>query len=88
MKITFEAGEGKHVSGGVNFMKSADGRIYAEIAVPDGASDDFGYLTMKNAICEAYRGKEQLEFWYDGQDGKLAADASAKAGVYVDLEVE
>lgn len=83
--VSFEAGEGRHFTGGVNYMRSQDGRIYAEIAVPDGASEDYGYLTMKNAITAAYH--DPLIFWYDGQEENLAADADVKAPVYVDIEV-
>lgn len=86
MRISFEAGEGKHVNGGVNFMRSTDGQVYAEIAVPDGASEDYGYLGMKDAIKAVYTGAEPLEFWYDGQEDKLADDAGAKDGIIVDVE--
>lgn len=81
--VQFEAGEGREISGGVNYLICLDiPELYAEIAVPDGASDDYGYLTLKARILEQARNLEidtdTLEFWYDGQEDKLAADASAE----------
>ena len=86
MKISFEAGEGRNFQGAVNYMKSKDGTVYAEVAVPDGASDDYGYLTMKQAILKQYTGKDTLSFWYDGQEQNLEPDASADAKVYLEIE--
>lgn len=87
MKITFYAGEGRNFQGGVNYMVSEDGRIYAECLVPEGASDDYGYLTMKAAILKQVSG-EGLEFWYDGQEHLLDSDASADCEVYTDIEAD
>lgn len=86
MKISFEAGEGRNFSGAVNYMKSQDGTIYAEIAVPEGASEDYGYLTMKQAILDNYTGTKAPVFWYDGQEQHLEPDASADAKVYLEIE--
>lgn len=70
MKIQFDATpEG-------NVLHSADNSVFAIVPVPDGASDDYGYIALKNAILAAYAGSEPLEFWYDGQEDFLAEDAS------------
>ena len=62
--------------------------IRCTVEVPEGASDDYGYLTMKEAIlCKLTDAeKEAVSFWYDGQEQYLAADASADADV--DLYIE
>jgi hypothetical protein len=59
-----------------NILHTLDNAIRAIVPVPDGASDDYGYLAMKNAILAAYHGTEPLEFWYDGQEDLLAPDAA------------
>lgn len=82
MKIQFEAGEGRRFQGGVNYMISDDGSVYAECPVPEGASEDYGYLTMKAAITAA---GVQADFWYDGQEDALAQDASADCEVYAEI---
>lgn len=84
MRMIFEAGSGRHFQGGVNYLISEDRRIYAECAVPDGASEDYGYLTMKQAILAA--GVSGLVFPYDGQESWLDADAAADCEVYTDIE--
>ncbi len=84
MTMIFEAGSGRHFDGGVNYMISEDRRIYAECAVPDGASEDYGYLTMKQAILDA--GATGLVFPYDGQESYLDPDAAAACEVYTDIE--
>lgn len=58
-----------------NTLHTLDNTIRATVQVPDGASEDYGYLAMKNAILAAYHGTEPLEFWYDGQEEHLAIDA-------------
>ena len=80
-KLQFEAYEDG------NAMYSLDGTIRATVKVPEGASDDYGYLAMKAAILAAYHGSEELSFWYDGQEDKLAADAKdGEPEVYVEEE--
>ena len=86
-KIQFETGTGKHFTDCVNFLVGeVDGyHIYAEVEVPEGASDDYGYIAMKKAILEHLK----VDFWYDGQEQYLAEDAEADAEVYLDIyEVE
>lgn len=82
--FSFEAGQGLHVSGCVNYMCCPELHpdIYAEILVPDDASEDYGYLFLKHEILKqaasAGIDRSQLVFWYDdGQEDKLAPDASA-----------
>ena len=84
--IQFEAGEGRHFSGGVNLLRSTDGAIYAECPVPEDASDDYGYLTLAAAIRSSGADLSAYEFWYDGQEGSLEADAGADCEVYTDID--
>ena len=92
MKIQFEAGSGTHFEGDVNYLISVDSdiRLYAECPVPDGASDDYGYLTMKAVLVDAYKAAggdpSLLEFWYDGQEQFLEDDASADCKVYIEID--
>ena len=89
MKLEFLAGDGVYFNGGVNYLVAEDDvRIYAEIPVTEGSSEDFGYITMKNAILRSLENMEiePLEFWYDGQESFLAPDASADGKVYVEIE--
>lgn len=81
--VQFESGEGRDIQGAVNYLICPDiPELYAEIAVPDGASDDYGYLTLKARILgqaeDAGISAETLTFWYDGQEDKLAEDASTE----------
>lgn len=82
MPVSFEAGEGRNTAGGVNYMQTADGSAYAEIAAPAEASEDYGYLTLKAAIAAAYKGPKRLTFHYDGQEDRLNEDASAEGTIY------
>lgn len=90
MRIQFEAGNGTHFSGSVNFLASEDRSLYAECQVPEGASDDYGYITMKNTMIDAVKvaggDPATLEFWYDGQEQLLNPDAAAPCEVYVDID--
>lgn len=86
MKIQFEATpEG-------NALLTVDGAIRAICPVPDGASDDYGYLTMKRKILIALDAMgfsaDALEFWYDGQEQHLAPDAAAPCDVSLDIDWE
>ena len=68
-----------------NALHTLDGTIRATVAVPEGASEDYGYLAMKNAILAAYKGTEPLAFWYDGQEQYLAPDAAdGEPDVYIE----
>lgn len=93
IKIQFFSGIGNHFEGPVYYLIAAypaKEKIYAECAAPDGASDEYGYLTMKAALIKAYKAAggdpEALEFWYDGQEQYLAPDASADCEVYTDID--
>ena len=79
-EINFEAGESKNGTYGVNFMIClADPDLYAEIAVPEECSEDYGYFNLKDEIIRLASEKgisaDQLSFWYDGQEDHLAQDA-------------
>ena len=70
--ISFEAGEGRDIYGGVNFMLNKKYDLYAEIAVPDGAPEDYGYFELAEEIRRQAKEKgidtSTLVFWYDGQE--------------------
>ena len=82
-KIQFEAGTSRHGDYGVNFLMGtvAGSVLYAETALPEGASEDYGYLTLKAEILSQAEengiSPSDLEFWYDGQEDALETDASA-----------
>lgn len=93
IEIQFESGEGIHFRGGVNLLTTRQGntiKIYAECKVPDDASDDYGYLTMKKAVLAemSKRGlaTDNFVFWYDGQENFLEPDADVECEVYVYIE--
>lgn len=88
LKVQFEAGISRHGDYGVNYLISspdADVVLYAECALPEDASDDYGYLTLKAEILRQAAAEDidpsSLSFWYDGQERSLAADASADCEV-------
>lgn len=83
MIFRFESGEGRHFNGGVNYMISVDGSVYAECMVPADASEDYGYLTLKNAIMSK---GVKADFLYDGQEEFLEPDADAECEVYVEMD--
>ena len=79
LKINFEAGESRDGKG-INFMVClSDPDLYAEIAVPENGSEDYGYTNLKNDILRIATEKgisaDQLSFWYDGQEQYLSDDA-------------
>lgn len=84
MKIQFEAGP----SGNILAGESDSLRVFCEIEVPEDASEDYGYLTMKAAILAELTEEERkaVSFWYDGQEQYLAEDAAA--GEISDLRIE
>lgn len=85
MRFQFEASE----DGNVLWGQLDDGfRITATVEVPDGASEDYGYITMKNAIVNEITARElaiDAVFQYDGQEQFLADDAKADAVVEIDV---
>lgn len=93
MFMQFECGEGQHFYGGVNFITNVNGncKVYAEVSLPDGVSEDYGYLTMKNAILEALKDVgfcDPVVFQYDFCEQALAMDALADTDVYLDIDIE
>lgn len=83
VKFQFEAAGDSNIlwGEGRNFS------IRASVNVPDGASEDYGYLAMKRAILNSLTEKERatVTFWYDGQEPYLAKDA-AEGNPEVDIE--
>ena len=79
--VQFEAGTSRHSDAGVNYLKceAGDTVLYAETEVPEGASDDYGYLALKTSIEEQARAAGidplRLTYWYDGQEDNLEEDA-------------
>ena len=99
ISLSFEAGDGRHFEGGVNYMISEAGKIYAEIAIPNEITDqwdeygnhpaeleDYGYLDLKEAILSQYKGSRPIRFWYDGQEDKLDKCARTGGEVYTEIE--
>ena len=90
--VSFEAGEGRDVHGGVNFMLCRASAIekvtgdlpelnlYAEVKVPEGAAEDYGYLVLKQDILRqaSVQGIDSsvLHFFYDGKEAYLSDGAS------------
>lgn len=88
MKIQFEAGISRHGNAPVNYLigidqECPDTTLYAEITVPEGASEDYGYLALKAEVQKqaAAAGIADLEFWYDNQEQYLAPDAAAQGEI-------
>lgn len=87
--VQFEAGTSRHDGRPVNYLICMDSAcpvtLYAEIVVPEGASEDFGYLTLKAAVLEQAAAAgipaDKLSFWYDDQEESLAPDAAAPGDV-------
>lgn len=83
IRINFEAGTSRYDPHAVNFMMPAPGAnspdLYAEIPIPEGAEDDYGYLTLKQEIIRQASAQnipaEALIFWYDGQEQYLSPAA-------------
>lgn len=74
-----------------NILWAEDSRIsvMATVEVPEGASEDYGYIALKKAILEALTPSEKISasFWYDGQEANLADDATAgEAEVEIERE--
>lgn len=90
-EMHFLGGDGRHFIGGVNYIISDDKTIYSECPVPPGASEEYGYLTMKNAIIREMQARglsaNALEWFYD-DDSKLDPDASADCEVFVDIDCD
>ena len=87
MHFRFEAAGHENILWG----QADDGfKITASVTVPEGASEDYGYLTMKSAIMMELDMREidteYIDFQYDGQEDSLADDADAEADVLLDIE--
>ena len=83
IKLSLEAGTSRHGDHGVNYLLGCDGThtLYAETPVPDGCSDDYGYMALKADILKQAEERglpaDSLSFWYDGQEDMLEEDARA-----------
>lgn len=87
VEISFESGESRHGTHGVNYMlyRSGDVILYAETPVPGGVSEDYGYFALRAEVlrqaAEEGISADRLVFWYDGQEKHLSADAGAACNV-------
>ena len=83
--ISFNAGE----NGNYFFGESEDVKIFAEIEVPEDASEDYGYIDLKEAVIakltELGISLDEISFQYDGQEKYLAEDARTGEDVYVEV---
>ena len=89
MEMQFLGGEGRRFKS-VNYMicKDGDVSIYAEVEVPENASEDYGYLTMKDEILR--RLPEDVAnsiVWFYDNDDCLEDDARANCDVFVDIDL-
>lgn len=89
MEMQFFGGEGRRFKS-VNYMicKDGDVSIYAEVEVPENASEDYGYLTMKDEIIR--RLPEDVAksiVWFYDNDDCLEDDARAGCDVFVDIDL-
>ena len=89
MEMQFLGGEGRRFKS-VNYMicKDGDVSIYAEVEVPENASEDYGYLTMKDEILR--RLPEDVAnsiVWFYDDDSCLEEDAKADCDVFVDIDL-
>lgn len=89
MEMQFFGGEGRRFKS-VNYMicKDGDVSIYAEVEVPENASEDYGYLTMKDEIIRRLPEDvaKSIEWFYD-DDSRLEEDAKADCDVFVDIDL-
>ena len=73
VKFQFEAAE----DGNILWGEDSRFAIRASVNVPEGASEDYGYIAMKKAILDSLTEAERktVTFWYDGQEQYLADDS-------------
>ena len=84
LQFQFEASP----EGNILWAENDDVRIKAVVEVPEGASEDYGYLAMKREIKKVLEEKGlTASFWYDGQEQYLAEDAN-DGDVEMDIEEE
>lgn len=89
IEVGFQLGDGCEYNGGVNYMLSEDGNLYAEVLLPgEEVKEDYGYMALKNAILKLAEENgvptEDLVFWYDGQEQYLSDDARLEVEVKSD----
>lgn len=85
MEINYYYGQGRHFDV-ASYLISKDHSIYAECAVPEGASEDYGYLTMKKAIIAEMekRGMDTSIIDWPCND-ELLEDDAADGEAFVDI---
>lgn len=89
MEMQFFGGQGRRFKS-VNYMicKDGDVSIYAEVEVPEGASDDYGYLTMKHELIRRLPADVVKNIvWFYDNDSCLEEDAKADCEVFVDMDL-
>ena len=88
MKLQFEAENENNIL----FGEDEKVKVYAEVKVIDGCSEDYGYLSMKKAILKEANKKgintADWLFWYDDQEKFLENDADINTNVTVDIEIK
>ena len=90
IKINFYGGEGKRFKN-VNYLISEDGRVYAECNIQNNITEedaeDYGYLTMKNAIIDELETKGlDVEIEFPCNDELLDENASVDCDVFVEIK--
>lgn len=84
LKFQFEATE----DGNVLWAENDIIKVVATCKVPEGASEDYGYISLKNKIIKSIHNRNygMVFFPYDEQEDKLADDS--RADVDVDINIE
>ncbi len=72
MKMQFEAFDG----GNILWGEDNNVRIRATVKVPAGASEDYGYKSLKNAVIDKVASyADSIQFPYDNQEQYISDDA-------------
>lgn len=86
MNFQFEA----DADGNVLWGEADDGfKIIAKVKVPDGASEDYGYLALKREVLFELDIREldiEVSFPYDGQEQHLDPDANDGTEIEIDVQ--
>lgn len=89
MEMQFFGGEGRRFKS-VNYMicKDGDVSIYAEVEAPENASEDYGYLAMKDELIRNLpEDVANSIVWFYDNDDCLEDDARADCDVFVDIDL-
>lgn len=84
LKFQFEATE----DGNMLWAENDVIKVVATCEVPENASEDYGYMKLKNTIIKSIHGRNcgMIFFPYDEEEDKLADDS--RADVDVDIRIE